>query len=216
MRPDIAAQIRYTPGETYYRHKETGVVYGKGMVQTNWKPPELEEMIAVEGGKTLVPVTNSRSTVAGQVPGRDHFKPRTPPRAVPRFDAPKRDLEYKYSPQDPRTVGHVRQPEAAELAAAAAAAQAHADERAVNTKAALEDIQKREQADLNARAAHAQQVAAQAQQAQQQPTNPLLAPETAPAPMAPPADPSNVAQSVGQPPVIAPFDLSSLTTPTDA
>lgn len=186
------SNTRFTPGETYYRHKETHVLYGKGMVQANYLNPELEEMIALGDGETLVPVQSARSQVGGQI--NEHIpRPRTPPRKVPRFDATKSELNYKYNPQDPHILGHVRMPDAAAVAAANQAAEAHARHREQMTQEQLAAIQKREQADLNARALYATQAATAAAHAQLQ---------------QPPAAPHPLFDGL-------PLDLNSLVTGSD-
>ena len=178
-----AAARRFTPGETYYRHRETHVLYGKGMVQTNWKPPELEELIATDE-TTLVPVNNARAQTAAQ--GAAHVaKPRTPPRSVPRFDASKRELEYEFNPQTLDLPGQSRPASAEELAAAHAQAEAHAEATRQATEAQLNAVTQAEQAELNARALHAQQAAQAA--AGSAPIAPLT-----PTPLQPPGAPAAV------------------------
>lgn len=209
VNPAAASGTRYEPGETYYRHKKTHILYGKGMVQSNYLHPELEEMVALEDGVTLVPVMNARAQLAGQVKD-DEFKPRTPPRSVPRFDARPSELQYKHNPIAPQLVSHMREPDAETLRKAAEAAQAHADQRVELTRAQLDAVQRKEHAELVARAGHAQAAADAVAAKQRVPAAPQAAS---------PAINTLLAQQALEPatpaggmPTIQPLDLSNLTS----
>lgn len=159
----IAAQnVEYVEGETYYRNRETHVLFGKAMVQGSYLNPELEEMIAVSPTQ-LVPVNRLRSNVGGQLPPgaadqMEQLRRRTPVRSVPRYDAEPSELKYEHKPIQPQHAVAIRDPEGVLAAQALEQTERHAAQTLTAAEAQSRQIRDKQLAEANAAAIYAEKV----------------------------------------------------------
>lgn len=151
-----ARGMRYAIGETYYRNKENGIMYGKALVQGNYLPPELEEMVAVSETQ-LVPVNHQRSRVAGEMSeALKDARRRSVVRSVPRFDAHPNELNYQHKPVQAQAVMQIRDPDGELAQQAHTQAQAHAQQTLQATAHQADVLKQREQIDAKAAADYAE------------------------------------------------------------
>lgn len=214
--------VTYTPGETYYRNRTSGVIFGKSIVQGSYLNPELEELVAVDAQK-LVPVGKVKASVSNEVLGSDEYsqmlKRRQPIRSVPRYDAKESELDYKHNPIQAQAAINIRDPDGVLAAEAAEQARLHAEQTLESTEAQQKALEEKRKADLQAQAdyEHGQRVLAQrsstlnGRQTQMQTAD--LATQLTSPPVPPQQEPPAVQQAGSSeiPQSPAPVDLSGLT-----
>lgn len=133
--------ISYTKGETYYKNIETGVVFGKGMVQGNYLNPQLVEMVAVDD-KHLVEVNRPKGRVAGQTMHRDApmGSVRSRIKSVPHYLSTPQELQYQHKPLEAEQAIVMRDDDGELAREAAAQSRRHAEQLQEATSAQVNQM----------------------------------------------------------------------------